>query len=840
MADDPQILEMLLDWEEGRRHGRPVSPEDLCRECPELLPRLRDRIRLLISLDTALDLSAFEEPQSRGSAPSLTVPGYEILSELGRGGMGVVYKARQIGLDRLVALKMILAGKEASPAERARFEAEAKAAAKLNHPQIVHIYEIGERDGCPYFSMEYLPGGNLEEMLRGRPLPPRHAAALVEGLARAVHYAHLLGIVHRDLKPANILVVAGGGWRVPGEDKRAGSVSAEAQTLAHPATHHPLPVTKIADFGLARNLGAARHTRPGTIVGTPAFMAPEQARGDDEQIGPRSDVYSLGAILFQLLTGRPPFEGKSEWQVIEDVLHRPPPPPRQFEPGTPPELETVCLHCLAKAPGQRYPSAEALADDLRRYRDGQRVVPMPPTVLREAAGSLQEGRRIAVAGIVLLTALLVPGILFVLQALPSSWTRLPPGPPLALGILRPTAGPLFDEAAAMVEAALLAVDEVNAHGGVLGREVRVVFFDLGTERDRIPEETLRQMGKEPGIALLGCVTPQGRETLAPVLKGLDSLLLYPGPADGTSSSGHVVSLRPTPAQSVLPVVDWLCKERAKKHLFLAGSDSVYPRVAFEMLRQHLAKAWPNVDVVGEVYLPENQAKTRRLVDAIPKGKEEPDVILNLLHDDATLDLLREVRAADFRAVHTPVVTLRGGGKLLRNLSQVPSDGQYLAGCFFPGLPDEANQQFLKRLRAKYGDARPQDDLAASAYVGVHLWAQAARAAGTAEPAAVLEAIRGLSFDGPAGPVVVDAEGGYCRPVVRLVRVEPQARFHVLHTWSRPAHPEPYFGHPKREWDFFREYWLRNWSDRAGPRRWFNPGNKRILPIFPDEAAGEGS
>jgi serine/threonine protein kinase len=273
--------------------------------------------------------------------------GYELLEVLGSGGMGVVFKARQIGLDRLVAVKMLLSAASVNADQLARFRTEAEALARLQHPHIVQIHEVGEHEGRPYIVMEYVPGPNLARVIGGRPQPAEEAARLVEVLAEALQAVHACGIIHRDLKPANILL------------------------------KHPDKTPKITDFGLAKRLdGGSGQTRSGAILGTPSYMAPEQARGRGE-LGPATDVYALGVILYELLTGRPPFEGASPAETIAQVLEEEPISPARLRPTLPRDLVTICLKCLEKDPRRRYASAAALADDLHRFLAGMPIRARP-------------------------------------------------------------------------------------------------------------------------------------------------------------------------------------------------------------------------------------------------------------------------------------------------------------------------------------------------------------------------------------------------------------------------------------------------------------------------------
>lgn len=279
---------------------------------------------------------------------------YELLEEIARGGMGVVWKARQASLNRAVALKMIRAGALASGAEIERFRREAEAAANLQHPNIVAIHEVGTHDGQQYFSMDFVAGRDLGSLVQDGPLPPQRAARYVKIIAEAIHFAHQRGTLHRDLKPQNVLI---------------------------DSADQP----RITDFGLAKLMSDdSRLTQSGVIMGSPSYMPPEQAAGRHADIGPASDVYSLGAMLYELLTGRPPFRGTTPLSTLRDVLEAEPPSPRRINPDVPRDLETICLKCLEKMPSARYASARALAEELERYLKGEPIQARPASTMRKA------------------------------------------------------------------------------------------------------------------------------------------------------------------------------------------------------------------------------------------------------------------------------------------------------------------------------------------------------------------------------------------------------------------------------------------------------------------------
>jgi tetratricopeptide (TPR) repeat protein len=381
MNAETRLEELLSRWQERHAKGEDVPAAELCPDCPELLPEVERRLLALRQMQQLVtdDLSratlGAAQP-SEAAAPPRALAGYEILGELGRGGMGVVYRARQTGLKRLVALKMILAGPHAGAEQLARFRAEAEAVARLKHPNIIEIHEIGEACGRPYFALEFVEGGTLDKKQAGTPLAPREAAALVATLARAMQHAHGHGIVHRDLKPGNVLLTADG-------------------------------TPKVSDFGLAKRLDVPGQTSVGAVLGTPSYMAPEQARGQAEAIGPRTDVYGLGAILYELLTGRPPFKAATTTDTLMQVMTVEPVPPRRLLPRLSRDLETVCLKCLEKEPHKRYASAHELADDLGRFLDNRPIVARP--VAAVARLWRWSGRNRLVAGLSAALVLVVAG-----------------------------------------------------------------------------------------------------------------------------------------------------------------------------------------------------------------------------------------------------------------------------------------------------------------------------------------------------------------------------------------------------------------------------------------------
>ncbi|HZU39011.1 MAG TPA: serine/threonine-protein kinase [Gemmataceae bacterium] len=351
-ADDARLASILDEMTARLRAGQPPDIDAVANAHTDLAADLRElwgAVQLAENLARRSEKPTLPQalpPSASGPLPR-TFGDYELLEEIGRGGMGVVYKARQRSLDRVVAVKMILRGALASPAELARFRAEATAAAHLEHPHIVPVHEVGDCDGEAYFSMRYVEGKTLSALTAAGPLPPRRAAEYLLAITEAVAHAHRHGVLHRDLKPSNIIV-------------------------DHAGQPH------VTDFGLAKRFDAAGSvTSTGNILGTPSYMAPEQAAGSRGTLSPATDIYSLGAILYEMLTGRPPFQAASPMDTLMLVLEQEPVAPRLLNPNVDRDLETICLRCLQKPADLRYASADELAHDLRAFLNGEPLASRP-------------------------------------------------------------------------------------------------------------------------------------------------------------------------------------------------------------------------------------------------------------------------------------------------------------------------------------------------------------------------------------------------------------------------------------------------------------------------------
>jgi tetratricopeptide (TPR) repeat protein/tRNA A-37 threonylcarbamoyl transferase component Bud32 len=471
MSSDQRILQLLENMLDSGS-----SPEAVCADCPELLPAVKDRWKQYKGLEAEVEAmfpasvpgvaDCTATSSCRNVPPS--IPGYEILGVLGHGGMGVVYRARHLKLNRSVALKMLLTGVYASPTEVTRFSREAKLIAGLQHPHLVQVHDVGDSDGCPYFTMELVEGGSLAQLLAGVPQPPLHAAKMVSKLALAVQAAHDGGIVHRDLKPSNILLTADG-------------------------------VPKISDFGLARRVEEdADLTLSGARIGTPSYMAPEQITNRTGEVGALSDIYSLGAILYEMLTGRPPFRADTAADTERQLVTDEPARPSRLNTKVPRDLETICLKCLQKDPQRRYASAAALADDLHRFTNGEPITARPVgTVERTVKWARRRPAQAVTLASIFILALAITGVMVWLIAAASARTRRVESELQSIASLESQGR--WDDARAIAAQAHL---ELGSHGPVdLRRRLEQCDSDLDlvARLDAIQYNEMGTLANERGI-----------------------------------------------------------------------------------------------------------------------------------------------------------------------------------------------------------------------------------------------------------------------------------------------------------------------------------------------------
>ena len=753
MSFDPHVSEILLNWEDARAHGRDLSAEELCRTCPELIPQVADRIRALRAMTPVLDLTSFGE-DATSPVPGLgpvpldagSLPGFTLLAELGRGGAGVVYQARQTALDRLVAIKMLMGGTFAGEVALARFRSEARTLAQLHDPHIVQIHDIGSYQGSPYFVLEFLDGGSLAELAAAGPADPDESARLLEVIARTVHKVHCAGIVHRDLKPGNVLL------QRLGPDVREpppGAVELRGQWV--------LP--KITDFGLARAVEDERHlTSTGMIIGTPAYMAPEQAQGKKAAIGPAADIYSLGVLMYQLLTGTLPFEAEASWQLMQQIIVKVPEPPRRRRPDCPTALEAICLCCMQKKPSDRYASAEALADDLQRYLRGER--PLAASSKRRSSWRVLAGAGLGILGLIaaILWWPLIGGDMPPLHN-ESVFPRSTAGPappsaakePRSIGVLVNISGPRARADEAIIDGVHLAVDELNARGENLVIEKE----DGAVTGDGVVAQARRLITQKKAGVLIGCATPDDRKEIQPLLDEQRQLLLVPVRSETIPPRGRMLCLEPPLIDYARWLAAWVTRDQSRQKVLwvddempvnmalgkeLSGAlGRLERRPSFEA--RHIIVEGFDWPLFGRDFLdPEKRPNAVigcvhdqdffRVFNAF--GPPDPPTLMFL--DLSEQDKKWFVKRQELNGIHVLSTWL-----LTHRTRTAP---------FYTHLRE--NAEMLKRANAA----------TASAYAAVHLWHQAVSAAKTMEPDRVRAALDGQRFDGLGTTVTITGTSGH--------------------------------------------------------------------------------
>jgi urea transport system substrate-binding protein len=717
---------------------------------------------------------------------------YRVKRVLGEGGMGLVFEAEDPALERRVALKVMRPDVAADAAFRTRFVREAKASAAVTHDHIAAVYQAGEAANAvggppvPFLAMQFLTGETLLERLRrDGPLPPAEVARIGRETAEGLAAAHEKGLIHRDIKPANLWLEA------------------------------PKGRVKLLDFGLAR--AASRDTsltEKGLVVGTPQYLSPEQARGQD--LDARSDLFALGVVLYQCLTGKFPFDGRDTLAVLTALAVDEPEPLERAAPQTPPELVALVRGLLAKNRADRPASAREVADHLAALTGPDSGL----TPTRLVPRSVPPRRRLVwLAGAAAVALAATAAVLALRPTTPASPAAA--AAPIRVGVLHSQTGPMAASELPVIDATLMAIEELNAAGGVLGRRLEPVVVDGASEPRTFLRGAERLIGDEKASVVFGCWTSASRKTVVPVFEREDHLLVYPVQYEGLEQSPNVLYAGAAPNQQIVPAVEWLLRQ-GKRKPYLVGSDYVFPHTANAIIRDTLRNT-PGVTVIDEQYLPLAATDSEVTLMAKRIAAAQPDCILSTVNGDANIRLFRELRAAGVTSEAVPTVSFSLGESDLPALGPAAA-GDYAAWNYFQAIDSPANANFLARLAA-YRQARrrpvpPASDPMASAYEGVHLWARAAAAAGSPEPAAVRPHLGGQSFDGPEGRVKVDAATRHLWKAFRLGRVAAGGgRFELVPTDEAPIRPEPFLrSRDRAAWEGFLKKLHAEWGGWEAPRR----------------------
>lgn len=740
-----------------------------------------------------------------------TLGRYRILGKLGQGGMGVVLKGFDTLIEREVAIKVLSEQVATNPTALGRFLGEARAAGKLIHPQVTAIYEIGQEGSVYYLVMEYLSGGSTANDLRpGRGVDVLQATRYLIDACDGLIAAHAAGIIHRDIKPANLLRTA---------DDRI----------------------KITDFGLAKGIdtGSRGLTQAGVVVGTPYFMSPEQCQSLPLDF--RTDIYSLGATYFCLLTGREPYhDSDSVVQVMYAHCRAEIPDPRSLRPELPQACAAIVRRAMAKLPEDRYPDAATMRADLAAVATALEagVEPMlpyeaettatAPTDSSSVASSPAVGpplvwdrRKLLATGLGLAAAGLASAgwwqtirhrrqKLRSEQASAGSAGVVPATEDsVKIGVLHSMTGTMSQSEMPVIDAVLFAVGELNAAGGVLGRQINTEVRDGASRDDTFAEMARELIVKEEVVALFGCWTSSSRKSVKTIVEDFKHVLFYPVQYEGLEQSPNIVYLGAAPNQQILPAIEWARREQGKRRFFLVGSDYVFPRAAREIISDALQGT--DAALVGSYFVPPGTTQLQPLIDAIQAAR--PDMIVNALNGDINTSFFRYLRQAGVKSEQCPTLSLSVSEEGLRTLGLERVDGDYAAWTYFQSIDTPENRDFVTRFQAKY-PLRSITDPMEAAYVGVKLWAAAVEAAGSFEPDKMRRSLLNLRLDAPSGPTRVDPDTQHLYKTPRIGQMRGTKQFQIVWTASAPLEPEPFpRSRTVAEWNAFLTDLRRGWGDR---------------------------
>lgn len=758
---------------------------------------------------------------------------YELTEFLGAGGMGVVYRSSDPIIERDVAIKILPREVSANPVNLKRFLAEAKAAGKLSHPNVVPIYQVAEEAGTYYLVMEFLAGGSIIDELDRGPLSVLSATKAMADACRGLAAAHALGMIHRDIKPANLLRTADG-------------------------------TVKVADFGLAKGVveTSQQITRAGQVVGTPYFMSPEQC--ESRPLDHRSDIYSLGATYYSLLTGTNPYQdAASTVQVMFAHCHGEVLDPRKVDATLPEACSRIVRRAAAKHPDERYQSAAEMLADLEAViaaLSGHAHIPLPsesgqyaakppsasnpalaptitgPVLPSGASGSYSgtgtqynsgvtacpapaadgdnAGRRARWPWITAtISACFAAALLYLVFGTEPAGdgtgaVPVPTGPPIKIGILHSLTGTMANSESAVVDAALLAVEQLNQSGGVLGRPVEAIVRDGRSDPATFAAEAAKLIDQEKVVTVFGCWTSATRKTVVPLFEDRNHLLVYPVQYEGIEESTNVFYTGAAPNQQIIPAVRWAMEKLGDRRFFIVGSDYIFPRVAGEVIKDTVKEL--GGEIVGEAYLPMDALVLDDLVQKIVDAK--PDAILNLINGDTNIPFFKQLRTAGITPETVPTISFSLAEEELRHLDSQQMAGDYAAWNYFQSIDSAENRAFVDAFHAKYGPQRVVTDPMEAAYFGIKLWAQAVEDAGSTDVTAIRRALRNQRIVAPEGEVRIDPNTQHTFKTPRIGKILPDGQFETVWTAPQPEQPEPFPpSRPVADWKALLHDLHRDWG-----------------------------
>jgi urea transport system substrate-binding protein len=727
---------------------------------------------------------------------------------LGYGGMGIVFEAEDPGLQRRVAIKVLRPDMADEDLSR-RFLREARVAASLKNDHVVTIYQVGEHDRCPFLVMELLKGESLADRLeRDGWLPVAETLDVARQVAEGLRAAHAAGLVHRDIKPANIWLEC---------DKPGG----------------PIRRVKILDFGLAKPVHHDDSlTGHGQIVGTPHYMAPEQIFGGE--LDGRTDLFALGCVLYRCLTGRNPFAREHTTAVLRAAAEEELTAIEDSSPQIPRSVADYIRQLLSKDPAQRPPSAAAVAERLRALGSADSVAfsgvtPKPDKTLvvpahahrRKVGWGVWAGAgMIVTAALIGLVALIVRCVGPVEEPTEDDGRGAEAGPafvgePLKIGVLHSLTGTFSASERAMVNAILLAVEEINQAGGVLRRKVEPVVKDPHSDDQLAAALAEKMITEDRVVAVFGCWSSSARKSVLDVVKRRDHLLIFSSIYEGLEDSPFVVYIGGAPNQQLQPAIRYAYSDLQRRKFFLVGSDYVYSRAAHQILRDEAEKL--NAQIVGEEYVP---LEGTAFAEVVRKVKESgADMVMNTTDGTSNIAFFQAMRAGRIKPRDVPTMWLGIGEEEIMAMAVKEMVGDYAASPYFQSIDNPVNEAFLKRYRARYPYRRVSDATEAS-YNAVYLWKQAVEAAKSADPPRVREAFKGQSLDAPEGRVRIDPKNLHAWRSARIAHINADLKFEVEYTTPRPLAPEPFPAtRTRRQWEAYLNGLYEGWGGRwEGPRR----------------------